>query len=276
MAVMQRFGALFLLAAAAIGGLAQNKPAGAGQEGSESAPPEVDQALRDRATKFFQAHVDGKFRQAEQYVAEDTKDYYYNSQKPHYLGFEIKKISYSDNFTKAKVVTSIKIEQASQFGKMTFNMQQTSDWKLEGGLWYWYTDPNVIQTPFGAMKRSQPGTAQTAGPEPAVKPIVSSIGDLWKLVTADKSEVRFGNGAGSSEVIVKNGLQGIITLKLLAPVPAIPGLEVKLEREQVLSRETGRIFFKYTPQPKAPKMTTVSLQVQPTNQTIPIRVIFER
>lgn len=259
-----------------MGCLAQDKPASAGQDSSASAPPEVDQALRDRATKFFQAHVDGKYRQAEQYVAEDTKDSYYNSQKPHYLSFEIKKISYSDNFTKAKVVTSCKVDQASQYGKMTFNFQEPSDWKLEGGLWYWYTDPNVIKTPFGTMKRSQPGTAQTAGPAPAVKPTIASIGDLWKLVTADKSEVRFGNGAGSSEVIVKNGLQGIITLKLLAPVPAIPGLEVRLEREQVPSHETGRVFFKYTPQPKAPKMTTVSLQVQPTNQTIPIRVIFER
>jgi hypothetical protein len=272
---MQRFGALFLLAAAAIGCLAQNKPASTGQEGAELAPPEVDQALRDRATKFFQAHVDGKFRQAEQYVAEDTKDLYYNSQKPHYLSFEIKKISYSDHFTKAKVVTSIRVDHASAYGKMTFNFQEPSDWKLEGGLWCWYTDPNVIKTPFGVMKRAQPGTAQTSGPAPVVKPMIS-IGDLWKQVTADKSEVRFGNRASSSEVIVKNGLLGIISLKLLAPVPEIPGLEVKLERDQVPAHETGRIFFRYTPQPKAPKIATVSLEVQPTNQTIPIRVIFER
>src|ERR1044072_5758427 len=68
------------------------------------APPAVEEALRARITQFFQLHVDGKFRQAESLVAEDTKDFFYSANKPKYLGFEIKSISYNDDFTKAKAV----------------------------------------------------------------------------------------------------------------------------------------------------------------------------
>ena len=47
----------------------------------EKAPPEVDNALRERVSKFFQAHVDGKFRLAEEVIAEDSKDFFYNMEK---------------------------------------------------------------------------------------------------------------------------------------------------------------------------------------------------
>src|SRR5712692_6584417 len=71
-------------------------------------PADVDEALRSRIAKFYQAHVDKKFRQADEYVAEDTKDFYYEASKPAYLDFEIKSIAYSDNFTKANVVVHCK------------------------------------------------------------------------------------------------------------------------------------------------------------------------
>src|ERR1700724_3603210 len=71
------------------------------------APPEVDEALRARVAKFYQAHVDGKPRRAEELVAEDTKDYFYTARKPQYLSFQIIKIDYTDTFTKATVTTMV-------------------------------------------------------------------------------------------------------------------------------------------------------------------------
>src|SRR5262252_4422911 len=65
-------------------------------------PADVDKALRVRITEFYQDHVDGKFRQAEALVAEDTKDFFYSANKPKYLSFEIQRIDYSDGFTRAK------------------------------------------------------------------------------------------------------------------------------------------------------------------------------
>src|SRR5260370_17579573 len=68
----------------------------------DKAPPDVEEALRARITAFYQAHVDKKFRQADEYVAADTKDFYYEANKPAYLALEIGKITYSDNFTKPR------------------------------------------------------------------------------------------------------------------------------------------------------------------------------
>ena len=85
----------------------------------QKAPPAVDEALRARISKFFQAHIDGKFRQAEVLVAEDSKDFFYSANKPKYLGFEIKEIAYSENFTKAKatVVTQMIVMVPGFVGK---------------------------------------------------------------------------------------------------------------------------------------------------------------
>jgi hypothetical protein len=61
-----------------------------------AAPPEVEKALRERISGFYQAYVDGKFRLAEQYVAEDTKDLHYNQEKKKYRSYEIVKITFDD------------------------------------------------------------------------------------------------------------------------------------------------------------------------------------
>src|SRR5271154_2298631 len=73
------------------------------------APADVDQALRARITEFFHYHVSGEPRKAEELVAEDTKDYFYNNNKPHYISFEIGKIDYSDGYTKAKAMVTVKM-----------------------------------------------------------------------------------------------------------------------------------------------------------------------
>src|SRR5438067_1630231 len=73
---------------------------------AQTAPPEVEEALRARVTQFFQYHVDGDFRKAFELVAEDTKDQYFGEQKIQLKTFKIQYIIYSDEFTKAEVQMS--------------------------------------------------------------------------------------------------------------------------------------------------------------------------
>src|SRR5262245_19656348 len=65
-------------------------------------PAKVDKALRARISEFYDDHVKGDFRKAEPLVAEDTKNFFYSQNKPKYLSYDISRIEYSDNFTKAK------------------------------------------------------------------------------------------------------------------------------------------------------------------------------
>lgn len=271
MASMRKVAFLALLGFAAAC-LAQNQP-------DAVAPPEVDRALRERAARFFQAHVDGKYRLAEQLVAEDTKDYYYASEKPRYLKFEITKITYSDNFTKATVSAKCERVMNTQFGPVNINFVQESLWKIENGEWCWYTDPTVIRTPFGVMKRADPsaaGPAPEAAPSALVRkgPSVDDVlNQMSKSVRVDKTLVRLSPKAATGAVVVTNTMPGAVSLKL--SVPETPGLTVKLEKEQVAPRRSTRVLFSYTPSATVPAPVKVDLKIGLTGQIIPIRVEFE-
>lgn len=256
--------------------LAQGQPAGAPPSApAPPPPPAVDQALRARVTLFFRAMVDGKYRQAEQYVAADTQDTYYNMQKPTYLKFEIFKVSYSENFTRAHVVVHCQREVTNPaIGKVVMKVPQITDWKIENGVWFWYVDQNAaVRTPFGMMKPLHHTQRPDAPAAQEAKPVAPSVSDLAKLVSADKTEVRLDAKMMSDQVVVTNGMPGAVDLTL--QVPPTPGLEVKLEPAQLVANQTGLVVFHYTPQPVAPKAVVVTVQVQPTGQTIPLRVFFE-
>ena len=125
----------------------------------EKAPPQVDEALRARVTRFYQAHVEGKFRVADQYVAEDSKDAFFSADKRRFGGFEITRISYSDSFAKARVVTTVDDEFVNPLGRYAVKMPLTTLWKLDQGEWFWYVVPSdgPKETPFGKMKAGEGG-----------------------------------------------------------------------------------------------------------------------
>jgi hypothetical protein len=255
--------------------LAQDQPTGAAQGTPTPAPPPaVDQALREQVSKFFQAMVDGKYRQAEQYVAEDTKDIYYNMEKPKYLKFEISKVSYSENFTQANVVVRCDRDAANPvMGRMVIRVQQITNWKIENGVWSWHVDLSAI--PSTPMSMLGPSRARRAGTPagPVTTPARPGVSDLAGLVSADKTEVRLSPKTVSDRVVVNNAMPGPVELAL--DVPKTPGLEVKLDHAQLGANQHALILFHYTPQPAAPQEVLVRVQVQPIGQTIPIRVTLE-
>jgi len=239
----------------------------------EKAPPEVDAALRDRITRFYQAHVDKKFRQADQYVAEDTKEFFYEANKPAYLSFQIDRIIYSDNFTKAKAIVNCKQRVLMPgFADNPIMVPIPSAWKLENGQWYWYVDQKAgRETPFGRMKPAA-GSPEGAAPSLATAP---NIETLWKSVRADKSTVQLNaRQASSDQVTISSKMPGNISLELDAP--KTPGLEVALDREDLKPGENATITFRFAPQnsPVA-RMAEVRVTVRPTNQVIPIRVAIQ-
>ncbi|MFN7996301.1 MAG: hypothetical protein U0Q18_22000 [Bryobacteraceae bacterium] len=142
---------------------------------SETPPPEVEKALRARVSEFYQAQVDGKFRQAEPLVAEDSKDLYVGSNKPRYIGYEIKRIDWSEHFSKATVHVLIsRLVPVPGFEGKPLKGLIPSRWRLENGLWFWYSDPkDMPSSPFGVMKPPAGGlAAPTGGPgaPPAMPP----------------------------------------------------------------------------------------------------------
>jgi len=239
----------------------------------EKAPPDVEEALRARITGFYQAHVDKKFRQADAFVAEDTKDFYYESNKPAYLSFNIGKITYSENFTKAKAIINCKMRVPMPGFTEPIMAPIPSTWKLENGQWYWYVDQTRgRETPFGTMKSAGAATDGGSLPSLASGP---SIESLWKSVRADKSGVQLSAKSASTEqVTIASKLPGIISLSL--EVPKTPGLVVELDRTELKVGEEAKVTFRFEPQEKPlTRLVAVRVRVSPTNQVIPITVAIQ-
>jgi len=241
----------------------------------EKAPPQVDEALRERIRFFFQCHVEGKFRQADQVVAEDSKDAYFAAEKTRYRGFEIVRIIYSHNFTRARAVVAVDTDfSAPGFGRMPVKVPLTTLWKLEGGQWWWYVDPEAgHRSPFGAMK---------PGPEggPAPFPVASiptrpeQVAALLERVSVDKTEVRLSSyEPAADEIKITNNMPGWVRLSL--QYNGFPGFEARLDQQELKPKASTRLLLRIEPKDKSPKPTlTLTLRVEPTNQVIPIQVSF--
>jgi hypothetical protein len=236
------------------------------------APPHLDEALRANVSKFFQSHVDGKYRAAEEVVAPDSRDYFYESEKRRYKSFEIVKIDYSDNFTKATVVTALGVEwRTPRLGKIDVTVPATSMWKQVDDKWCWYVElKKEWETPFGTMSpgpdnNNNPIMAAFRGvtPEQVLNQVQISRRDL-KLSSYEAS-------TDSTEVVSK--LPGEVELRL--DVPAIRGLEAKLDKTKLKNGEKAEITFRYAPDTTDAKSTiTATLHVSPTGQVFPIRITF--
>ena len=241
----------------------------------DKAPPEVDAALRDRITRFYQAHIDRKLiRQADQYVAEDTKDFFFESNKPAYLEFQIGKITYSGDFTKATAIVNCKmVVNMPGFANTPLTVPAPSTWKIENGQWVWYVDQKLgRETPFGRMKPAAGAPSGGGLPSLASAPDVQS---LWKSVRADKSSVELSASKESfAEVTISSKMPGIISLRL--DYPKTPGLEAALDRTELKAGEQARLSLRFQPQKKpAAKEVEVRVMVEPTNQLIPIAVTIQ-
>jgi hypothetical protein len=242
----------------------------------DKAPPDVDNALRARVAKFFQAHVDSKFRQAEEVIAEDSKDFFYNMEKSHYFSFEIVRINYSENYTKATVVTGVEVEWRSpRIGVMRVKPPMTSLWKLENGQWFWYVVPQKDwDTPWGRMN---PGPDAKPGATSAVAAMFKGVDreTVLRQIAIDTTHIRLkGFEDSEGRAIIRNAMPGEIQLRLSAP--SVRGLDVKMDKTSLKSGEQAVISVHYHPDTKEPKPSSeVSVNVDPVGQVYRIALTFE-
>jgi hypothetical protein len=252
--------------------LASRLSAQAPQDLFHKAPPAVDEALRARISKFFQYHVDGKFRQAEAMVAEDAKDFFYTANKPKYMGFEIKSIEYNDDFSKAKaVVVAQMIVMVPGFLDKPLPVPIPSHWKVENGEWCWYIDADALNmTPFGKMKA---GTAVRA---PGNLPAIPSPEEAVRLlsgVKADREELEMkATEPGTGEFTIVNTMPGRVTLAL--DELTFQGFSAKLDTRELTSGEKAHVIVGWKPGLYRARALETRVRVQPTNQVLRLRIKF--
>jgi hypothetical protein len=261
-----------------------------GQDSSDlfdKAPPAIDEALRARVDKFYGAFVAGKFKDAYMLVADDSQDKFFELGKDQYKGCDIIKIRYSDNFTKAAVVTACKSDWRWHGAVTLTTFPLTSNWKVVDGQWFWhYEPPKTVPTPFSPTGfvpvPAQSSTTDNAGLVP--KNIAGTAQVILAKVGLDKGSVRLKSYETSQDVVhVKNDMPGEVSLKLSKP--DLPGLKVTLGKTDLMAHEETTVLFEWRLDDPAiqcldcaKKMSEhpmVQLQIVPTGQRFNITVLFD-
>jgi len=241
----------------------------------EKPPADVDTALRARIAKFYQAFVDGKFRLADQMVAEESKDYFFEMEKTRYISFEqTEPIAYSDNFTKAKVNTTIAAERrVARMGVIVMKQPMISYWKIENGQWNWYRfREKYVDTPFGRAVVPDETDVELHRKVSNFKKV--SPEELMSRVKVSGTVVAlssFQPAAGA--VTVSNDMPGQVTVEVnFAPME---GLKITVDKKTLGNGESAKVSFDYTPPNTIPKGTIIAnIVVQPLNQIFPITLTF--
>ena len=240
----------------------------------EKPPTEVDEALRARIAKFYQAHVDGKFRVAEQLVAQDSKDFYFEMEKRRYLGFQEPRITYSDHFAKAKVITVVKAESRSaRMGFAVITPPIASNWKLVDGQWYWcHIREKFVDTPFGRVAIPDENDLERERKIAEFKKV--SPAEVVSQVKVSGSVVALSSyEPASGAITVTNNLPGQVTVDV--NFPPVEGLTVTVDKKTLKAGESAKVLFDSKPVNSTAKGTiTANIVVQPLNRTFPVTVTF--
>jgi len=248
-----------------------------GRELFEQAPPHIDQALRARIDLFYQSHVDGKFRQADTVVHEDSKDAFFVAHKEQYKGFEILRIIYSEDFTEARAVIGLKTDFVMMgFGSQEVTVPITSFWKWDEGEWWWYAPRpgDGVETAFGTMRAGDASQTEEVRNQIANIDFASAEKQIMSSVKLDKAEATLSSHEPSSdEIVVTNGMPGQISLRLRSE--SVQGYEASLDRETLAAGEQAKITFRINPSDRAQKPSlSAEVTVLPANYVIPITVRF--
>ncbi len=227
------------------------------QSSQPAPPPEVDRALRARATEFLQCYVDGTFRKAFELVAEDTKDLYFGAPKNRIKSFELGEIKYFDNFTRAEISVRAKKDTFIPLAQVPIATEVTEveKFKLEDGKWFWYDVPSdAIVTP---MSVSHVDPAPAGAKAPAALPqfpadlspegLRAAAAKLMGQISIDKSEVSLAaDKASEARVVIHNGMGGPVQVQL-AKFGEIAGFHAKLDKAQVGAAEDAVVLLSYDP-----------------------------
>lgn len=232
-------------------------------------PADVDQALRARIKEFYDDHIQGQPRKAEALVAEDTKDFYYNNNKPQYTYCQIRRIEYSEKFTDAKVTMLCGMYvMVPGFTDKPLDVPFPSTWKIEDGKWVWYVSQEARRASGMGLQMKPGPPVYTGRSDPnshALPQLPTSPDFLFSLVKVDKRDVELKRG-DSVQVNIANTSPGVMMLEVAGK---IAGVEATIENPNPKSNEKAVLTLKAA---DTAQSGTLDILVKPISQVIPIHV----
>ena len=233
-------------------------------------PAGVDEALRERIRQFYELEQQGRFRQAEALVCEESRDRYYDMEKRRWTSVELIDIVYEDNFSKARVAMALGTQMNTFSGPIPVKAPLTSLWRFEKDSWCRYIpEPSRdgVATPFGTMRPAPADGSNSAGtPFQSAPRMPSSAEELQAMVRLSRTAVTLPLSGGAEEVEIQNAM------------PAVTGLQASLSSPAIKAGEKAVLKLTYTPQGQGapPPNCTVRLVAEPIGAEKFVRVEFRR
>ena len=182
---------------------------------------------------YYNACISSKYHEALKVVAEESLDDFMGASKDSYKSCEISKINYSENFTKAAVVTACKGEYRWHGRIIPVTIPATSTWKIVDGQWFWYLiHQSEVQTPWG-ISRVTPENSSGPDQMPAIPPDPTALArEILNKVSIDKDKLELKQSQLSQgEVHVTNQMPGPVTIS----VDRLPvaGMSFKIDSPEI-------------------------------------------
>ena len=251
---------------------------GMSQSPVQSAPPKVEEALRARVGLLYTLFQQGKFRQAEELVAEDSKDTFYMTNKARHHGFEIKSVSFSPDVKEATVLVTVQMIMP-MMGSKPLPFPVASKWRQVEGEWrlYYpqYKPGDTVPTAFGPKK--VPDDSERLGilPNMEERPDLASLRRMYKV---SAKELRFPSSAPgriTQEITVTNRSKGRLSLE--RRTKDIKGVEIKIAPEETGPGEKIKVSFTYIPAAaQLRRNQKVRFAISPISQHFSVDLIFEK
>jgi hypothetical protein len=237
------------------------------------APEEVEQGVRKAIADFYRLQVEGRFRQSESLVCEESKDEYYNMDKPKILGFELVTLKFEEGFQKAQAKVHTDREFITPHARFPMKVPAVTNWESGSGKWCMQLpkpDPRGKESPFGFMN---PGKVSDAKP-----------GDPAAAKQATQEQVRSGIRLSKREVVLKAGMKAVETVdvenNLAGGVKAevlaftIPGLKVSPTEQGMAAMSKLPLKLEWDGTGK-PGRYEIRVDIQPVNMLLPLRVVVQ-
>lgn len=244
-------------------------------------PAGVDEALRSRIQQYYELESQGKFRQAEAFVCEESRDRYYTMEKRRWTSVEPGQIVYEDGFTRARATVVLGTEMVTFTGAIPVRAPLPSLWRLENGEWCRHIpDPakEGLRTPFGVMKAGPQDGPRVPGGPPSMGAvqIPTSAEELQTMVKVSRTEVILPVTGGSAEVEISSAMPGQVQLRLHAP--EIPGFEASVSPAAITAgaRATLKLSYRPTSGAATPGECIVRIVAEPIATEKQVRVLFRQ
>lgn len=240
------------------------------------APPEVENELKVRVEEFYNYFREGRFRQAEQLVAEESRDQFYGAKKARIFGYEIRDLKFSEDLSEAKVLVTC-LTLVPGLGSKPLSMPLPSTWKLADGKWYLFFqtrgDTENFQSPAGQMRfdRNAPAPGNLA----TVQPV--TLESLEKMYTASPDRLEFSSRVTepvTKTIEVRNRSRGKLTLE--TDSKGMPGITIDLGAEEFGPGESLTISVTYVPHELlGPGEYSLHFVVQPILQSFKVDLVID-